>query len=794
VSMPAPQPMHGEVSTTVNYRVLRGGTQATAGVARRARRSSACSSRCAVSAASAGAGESGEGLASTQVMDEIFPSSSSEPTDPLVAYFLNYGDPTAISIGPGAITGPDKQYFAIVPLSEYAGSTQTPTDCGSEPATLHQSTSASAASECGIAVRFTPPEPVNPYKVYYEATLEVKSSAGGPPIPVSLIGCDARAAEASGQSCYLPSSSPPSIQREQPVGPHQQQKGFEQELGGLDKKEVEENEHRTKLEEEVLTAQEHGEFKRKQQLEDELEGNKHEEEQTQKAVTQTQGEVLTAKQERERTVKEYGGEEALKKATEAQEKQKAQEKIENEILQEFRELGEALERGAGEQAKKDEQALKDLEQELDQAIKEIEQLEQSLPPEDEAGSASSFSDYVDPSGTVYVKTAEGGKAPLAGATVTLESGYSESGPFEAVQSGSTVMSPANRVNPGTTNGEGHFGWDVLAGYYKVAAAKSGCTPAPAETGVLSVPPPATNLELELACASAPSLSADEVSVSSSAPTTSFGEAVTFTAQVSKGASPTGTVTFYDGEKAIGEGPVALIHEKASLTVKTLPPGEHTIAASYSGDGANRPGISAAITQTVKAPAAIEETTTTSTTTSTSTASSTGTGGTVTTTTARTTTTAAGTPIATGTAQAGGAAPVKDGVAAIRLTCSGPGACTGTLELIARITHAHARGRGGRRRTVRRHGGPRTAGRRGRRRGVRRTRNVVIGTAAFSLARGAGETLDVHLSATGRRLLRKAGKRGLRVSVAGSGVEAGSLVLRAAQPKGGHGKRRRGRHG
>jgi hypothetical protein len=792
VSMPAPQPMHGEVSTTVNYRVLRGGTQATAGVARRARRSSACASRCAAGAASAGAGESREGLASTQVMDEIYPSSSSEPTDPLVAYFLNYGDPTAISVGPGAITGPDKQYFAIVPLSEYAGSTQTPTDCGFTAAKLQQAANPSAASECGIAVRFTPPEPTNPYKVYYEATLGVKSSAGGPPIPVSLIGCDARAAEATGQSCYLPSSSSPSIDKEQPVGPHQQQKGFEQELGGLDKKEVEENEHRETLENERQEAERRGESEKRKQLEEQLEGNEHEKAQTKEAKTQTEGEVLTAKQERERTVKEYGGEEALKKATEDEEKQKAQEATEQKIEQLDRELGEALEKGASEQAQAEEQERHALEQGLDQTIEQIEGLEQSLPPENEVGFASSFSDYIDPSGTVYVKTAEGGKAPLAGATVTLESGYSESGPFEAVQNGSTVMSPANRVNPGTTNAEGHFGWDVLAGYYKVAAAKSGCTPAPAETGVLSVPPPATNLELELACASAPSLSADEVSASSSAPTTSFGEAVTFTAEVSKGASPTGTVTFYDGEKAIGEGPVALIHEKASLTVKTLPPGEHSISASYSGDGANRPGRSAAITQTVKAPAAIEENTA-STTTSTSTASSTSTGATVTTTTARTTTTATSTPIATGTAQAGGSAPVKDGVAAIRLTCSGPGACTGTLELIARITHDHA-ARRGRPRTAGRHGGPRTAGRRGRRRSSRRTRNVVIGTAAFSLARGASETLDVHLSATGQRLLRKAGKRGLRVSVAGSGVRAGPLVLRAAEPKRGHGKRRRGRHG
>jgi hypothetical protein len=64
------------------------------------------------------------------------------------------------------------------------------------------------------------------------------------------------------------------------------------------------------------------------------------------------------------------------------------------------------------------------------------------------GTASGGSTYIEPSGTV---TTAGPHGPLAvaGATVTLEQS-SAGGPFQPVPSGSAVMSPANRVNPGTT--------------------------------------------------------------------------------------------------------------------------------------------------------------------------------------------------------------------------------------------------------------------------------------------------------------------------------------------------------
>jgi hypothetical protein len=81
--------------------------------------------------------------------------------------------------------------------------------------------------------------------------------------------------------------------------------------------------------------------------------------------------------------------------------------------------------------------------------------------------------YIDPSG--YVKTVGG--APIAGATVKLVRSDSPFGPFVQVPNNSTIMSPTNRTNPDVTAADGHFGWDVIAGYYQVRASKPGCVSA-----------------------------------------------------------------------------------------------------------------------------------------------------------------------------------------------------------------------------------------------------------------------------------------------------------------------------
>ena len=80
----------------------------------------------------------------------------------------------------------------------------------------------------------------------------------------------------------------------------------------------------------------------------------------------------------------------------------------------------------------------------------------------------------------------------------------------------------------------------------------------------------------------------------------FGSAVTFTAAV-KGASPRGTVTFYDGTTALGS--VALSGATARFTTSSLAAGWRRISAEYVGDATNRPSTSTPVLfQTVNPPA------------------------------------------------------------------------------------------------------------------------------------------------------------------------------------------------
>jgi hypothetical protein len=60
--------------------------------------------------------------------------------------------------------------------------------------------------------------------------------------------------------------------------------------------------------------------------------------------------------------------------------------------------------------------------------------------------------------------------------------------------------------------------------------------------------------------------------------------------------------------------------------------------------------------------------------------------------------------------------------------------------------------------------------------VEHTRTVVLGMAPFSIPGGASMVVRVHLTRQGTALVLKAGGRGLRVKIGGSGVETRSLVL------------------
>jgi hypothetical protein len=94
---------------------------------------------------------------------------------------------------------------------------------------------------------------------------------------------------------------------------------------------------------------------------------------------------------------------------------------------------------------------------------------------------------------------------IAGGTVTLYHYDDVAETFTVVPDGESIMSPANRANPDTTDTEGHFGWDAIGGLYKVRAAKAGCVspndPAQpyVESDILGIPPPLADLDLRLDC-------------------------------------------------------------------------------------------------------------------------------------------------------------------------------------------------------------------------------------------------------------------------------------------------------
>ncbi len=88
-------------------------------------------------------------------------------------------------------------------------------------------------------------------------------------------------------------------------------------------------------------------------------------------------------------------------------------------------------------------------------------------------------------------------------------------------------------------------------------------------------------------------------VTSSLNPSTFGASVTFTATISGGVSPTGTIGFADaGTTLAGCGAVAVATAKATCTISTLAVGTRNIVATYSGDAANAGSISPVLPQVV----------------------------------------------------------------------------------------------------------------------------------------------------------------------------------------------------
>ncbi|MHB1960104.1 MAG: Ig-like domain repeat protein, partial [Acidobacteriaceae bacterium] len=90
-----------------------------------------------------------------------------------------------------------------------------------------------------------------------------------------------------------------------------------------------------------------------------------------------------------------------------------------------------------------------------------------------------------------------------------------------------------------------------------------------------------------------------VVLSSSNPTITYGQSVTFSATaqpVGVGAYPTGSITFYVSGTSIGT--VAASNGSASISTSTLAAGSYTVTASYSGDSNYTGATSGGVTQTV----------------------------------------------------------------------------------------------------------------------------------------------------------------------------------------------------
>jgi hypothetical protein len=207
--------------------------------------------------------------------------------------------------------------------------------------------------------------------------------------------------------------------------------------------------------------------------------------------------------------------------------------------------------------------------------------------------ALEFNLYFDPSGKVESTT----HIPLDGARVTLVRAPRKKGPFKAVPNGSTIMSAGNRRNPDHTTVLGIFGWDTIAGDYRVEASHPGCTAAgptaatdrkakrhksstTVESRVYVVPPPVDNIVLKLKC---PGLkrTATHVHLTFKA---IHGTMIAVTATVN-GKAPAGGVTF-SGPGVSGVSVALGTHTHQATFVVTR--AHQRITARYLGDAHNAP--------------------------------------------------------------------------------------------------------------------------------------------------------------------------------------------------------------
>ncbi|MDD2769025.1 MAG: Ig-like domain repeat protein [Methylococcus sp.] len=203
----------------------------------------------------------------------------------------------------------------------------------------------------------------------------------------------------------------------------------------------------------------------------------------------------------------------------------------------------------------------------------------------------------------YSQTIAFGPAPSptysAGGTFTVSATASSGLPVTY-----TSLTPAVCMASGSTSNVVTM---VAAGTCIIAANQAGdssYSPAPQVTQTITISSPAPSPSPTAAPTPGPTASptpaptqtATTTVLSASKISMVYGESVTFLATVQDGASPTGTVTFYDGVIVIGSSP--LIGGQASLSLTGLGVGKHTITARYNGDSNNSPSTSNSVVVTV----------------------------------------------------------------------------------------------------------------------------------------------------------------------------------------------------
>lgn len=191
---------------------------------------------------------------------------------------------------------------------------------------------------------------------------------------------------------------------------------------------------------------------------------------------------------------------------------------------------------------------------------------------------SHWTDLLPPSSTSLSVAPNPGRM---GQTVTLTatvSGMSPTGTVQFADNGSSLGAPV-----ALAGGVAKLATTALAaGNHSITAAYSGDV---------------ANLASTSAAVAETILAASSVALSSSATAIPAGQGISFTATVS-GAAPTGTVQFMDAGANLG-APVALSGTVAILSTNALATaGSHAITAAYSGDAANAPSSSPALTVTV----------------------------------------------------------------------------------------------------------------------------------------------------------------------------------------------------